>query len=503
MKMNDFIRVTVNGAEKTASRGITLSELVNGEKPCGGHGKCGKCKVIARGELSEITEAERELLSTSELERGVRLACIAKACGDCTVESLAAADEASILTASSELWGDIKPSFKKYGVAIDIGTTTLAARLYGKDGTLLSECSRLNPQSEFGGDVISRIEAALGGKAELLSKAVLGAIDGMTEDLALRASISEKEIDSLVITGNTVMLSLLVGENVEPFSHAPFDAKRLFGETLTAAELGITKADPDASVYLPPCISAFVGADTVCALLATALCGQDRAMLVDIGTNGEMALWHNGRLTVCSTAAGPAFEGVGISMGMRGSRGAIDKVSSSEGELCVHVIGDSQAVGICGSGLVDAAATMLELEIIDETGFLEDDPFILSESVSLTAKDVRMLQLAKSAICAGLLTLAESQGVDMSEVTALFIAGGFGHYLNKENAARIGLLPQRLAEISEAVGNAALGGASMLLMNSELREEAERMASRADTLELSTSPIFSEKFMLGMMFEEV
>ena len=501
--MNDFIKVTVNGAERTVRAGSFLSEIVNGEKPCGGHGKCGKCKVIARGELSEITDAERELLSEAELARGVRLACLTVACGACTVETIGEADEARILTDSSEVGVDIAPSFEKYGVAIDIGTTTLAARLYGKDGALLAECSRLNPQSEFGADVISRIEAALAGKADQLADTVRAALDGMTERLALSASIDVKEIDSFVITGNTVMLSLLAREDVEPFSHAPFDAKRLFGETLTAAELGLVSAAPDAAVYLPPCISAFVGADTVCALTATALCERECAMLVDIGTNGEMALWNNGRLTVCSTAAGPAFEGVGISMGMRGSSGAIDKVIASEGKLLPHVIGGGSAVGICGSGLVDAAAAMLELEIIDETGFLEDDPFPLTEEVSLSAKDIRMLQLAKSAICAGLQTLTQSAGVEPDGVRELFIAGGFGHYLNKENAAKIGLLPQRLAEISKAVGNAALGGASMLLLNSCLRETAESMAADAETLELSTSPIFSEQFMLGMMFEEI
>ena len=501
--MNESIRITVNGKEERVRAGLFLSEIVNGEKPCGGHGKCGKCKIFARGCLSDVTDAERELLSPRELEDGVRLSCLTRALGECEIETSSRAEACGILTESSELPFRVAPDFKGYGAAVDIGTTTLAARLYGKDGELLAEHSRLNPQAEFGADVISRIEAALGGKRDELAASVRGAIDGMLKSLAKNANIKPDEIDAVVLTGNTVMLSLLAREDVEPFSHAPFEARRLFGETLSASELELSAPASDAEVYLPPCISAFVGADTVCAVLATGLCERELSMLVDIGTNGEMAICHGDRLSVCSTAAGPAFEGVGISMGMRGAEGAVDKVEALDGELSVHVIGDTEAVGICGSGLVDAAAAMLELEIIDETGFLEDDPFPLTDKVSLNAKDIRMLQLAKSAICAGIMTLASSAGVDMNDVEKLFIAGGFGHYLNKANAVKIGLLPQKLGEKCEAVGNAALGGASMLLLDPSLRADAEKMAASADTVELSTSSMFSEKFMLGMMFEEI
>jgi uncharacterized 2Fe-2S/4Fe-4S cluster protein (DUF4445 family) len=343
----------------------------------------------------------------------------------------------------------------------------------------------------------------MAGKRDALAQSILEALDEMTSSLASSAKIDAKEIDGVVITRNTVMLSLLTREDVQPFSHAPFEAKRLFGETLSANELGLELLAPDASVYLPNCISAFVGADTVCALLATDLCGADCAMLADIGTNGEMALSYNGTLTVCSTAAGPAFEGVGISMGMRGSVGAIDKVRLADGELEAHVIGGGEAVGICGSGLVDAAAAMLEAEIIDETGALDDDPFVLKDPVSLSGKDIRMLQLAKSAICAGLMTLAENAGLESEDIPKLYIAGGFGNYLNKESAAQIGMLPRSLAESSETVGNAALGGASMLLLNSDMRDKAKLMANNAHTIDLSKDKGFSEKFMMGMMFEEI
>ena len=501
--MDRFIKAIVNGEPRQERAGSPLSEIIGGEKPCGGHGKCGKCKVWAKGKLSPPGDAERKLLTKEEFEGGIRLSCCTFAEGDFEAKSIESSSEAQIVTGGKQADFALNPMFENYGVAVDIGTTTLAARLYDKQGNLLSETSRLNPQSEFGADVISRIEAALGGRSEALARAIREALNEIVAELALNAKIDSKTIDSVVITGNTVMLSLLTHEDTEPFSHAPFAAKRLFGEVMKASELDLSAIRPDSEIYLPQCISAFVGADTVCALLATGLCECDTAMLVDIGTNGEMAIWHKNRLAVCSTAAGPAFEGVGISMGMRGASGAVDKVKLENGELVAHVIGGGEAIGICGSGLVDAAACMLECEIVDETGALDDDPFAIKDRVCITGRDIRMLQLAKSAICAGLLTLIENVGLDPEDVPILYIAGGFGNYLNKESAARIGLLPRELAENSETVGNAALVGASILLLDSDMREKAKNIADSAKTLDLSTDKGFSERYMLGMMLEEI
>ena len=499
--MNEQITVMVNGRPVAAVAGMLLSEITHGERPCGGHGKCGKCRVVAHGHLSPPSEAERRLLSEAELARGVRLSCLTRVQGDCTVETnYAGQSTARIVTEGTARGIEIKPTFDRYGVAVDIGTTTLAARLYGADGKLLADVSRLNPQLQCGADVISRIEAALAGKADLLADLIRGALNEMLLELALAAHIDASEIDGVVITGNTVMLSLLVGASVEPFSHAPFDVERLFGEEMSACELSLTSLAPGTPVYPARCISAFVGADTVCAMLATGLCDRGTAMLADIGTNGEMALWHNGRLTVCSTAAGPAFEGVGISCGMRGAVGAIDRVAVVNGRLHAHVIGETEPIGICGSGLCDAAACMLDLELLDESGYLEDSPQVIQSPVALTQQDIRMLQLAKSAICAGLLTLAKSCSLQVTDVPVLYVAGGFGYYLNKRSAARIGLLPRALAEVSRAVGNAALDGAAMLLLNADQRVLCEKISSQAKMLELSTSPVFSEHYINGMMF---
>lgn len=497
------ITVRVNGKTITAKANTLLSEIIGMEKPCGGHGKCGKCKVRARGALSSPCETEEKLLFADELARGVRLSCMTYAIGDCEVESLQTMQNGQILTQGDVSEAEVKPDFSKYGVCVDIGTTTLAARLYDSKGNLLAEDARLNPQVSWGADVISRVEAALKGEGGALATAIRKELDVIFSRLAELARIDAKDIDGVTVTGNTVMLSLLAKESVEPFSHAPFAVKRLFGETLTAEELDLKRLSKETSVYLAPCISAFVGADTVCAMLSTALCKENSAMLVDMGTNGEMALWHNGKLTVCSTAAGPAFEGVGISMGMRGEVGAIDRVTIVNGAPYAHTIGNQPPVGICGSGLIDAVACMLDLEILEKGGYLEEDPFVIEAPVSLIQEDVWMFQLAKGAVCAGLEALMETQGIDPADIQSLFVAGGFGNYLNPHRAARIGLFPRVLASKTKAVGNAALSGAALLLLNADMRNKAKAIAENATTLELASNSVFVERYLSGMLLGEI
>lgn len=357
-----------------------------------------------------------------------------------------------------------------------------------------------NPQAAWGADVISRIEAALKGEGSALAASVRGAIDGLLRQMADRARISPEKIDALVITGNTAMLHLFTETSPEPLSHAPFEAKRLFGEVCSADALGLS-ACPGAEIYLPRCMSAFVGADITTALLASGICeASDTRILVDIGTNGEMALWHKGELTCCSTAAGPAFEGAGLSMGMHGQDGAVDHVTVQNGALQPHVIGGADPVGICGSGVIDALACLLETEELDETGLLETEPAPIAPPVVLTQRDVRMVQLAKSAISAGLRTLLYSTGISCGEVAEMAVAGGFGSYLDVANAGRIGLIPEELVPKVRVLGNAALSGASMLLLDRELTRPCERLAQLARTLVLSSNPVFSEYYTEGMFF---
>ena len=491
----------IDGAPRSVAVGTRISDVIDMPLPCGGHGKCGKCKVIVSGAVSDVTATETEKLTKDEISRGVRLACCAKVKGDCAVSTLRAdTDKNQILTEANAEASAKAPSFSSFGAAVDVGTTTLAARLYDKSGKLLSECGRLNPQSVWGADVISRIEASMRGENEKMATAVRGAIDEMLADLSADAGVDAKEIDGLVITGNTAMFHFLTDTSPEPLSHAPFCAERLFNETLAPDALGLKNISKKAEIYLPPCIAAFVGADTVCALLSTDVCAHEGALLADIGTNGEMGLWHSGKLSVCSTAAGPAFEGVGISMGMNGAEGAIDRVKLENGNIVSHIIGGVSPRGICGSGLIDAVACLLDNETLDETGLLDDDPTEISPPVSLTQHDIRMVQLAKSAICAGIGTLLHEEKLPERDVSVFFIAGGFGSFLNILSAGRIGLIPEKLTEKVKVVGNAALSGASMLLLDKNKRPRAASLAKEAIVVDLATNPVFVESYMTGMLF---
>ena len=473
--------------------------------PCGGHGKCGKCKVRAAGALSPVTAAERHFLTDDELAAGMRLACQTFAEGNVELTLPDAERAARIITDGELPQYALAPGFTAYGAAVDIGTTTVAATLYDARGTRLAQASALNPQRRWGADVISRMEAALAGEATELSAAIRAEICGLLTSLATQAGIGTECIDGAVITGNTVMLHLLAGVNTEPLTHAPFIASELFGRTLRAAELELSPLSPETPIYLPRCIAAFVGADITSALLAAeAYSAGHTELLTDIGTNGEMVLNIDGRLLACSTAAGPAFEGAGISMGMGGSAGAIDRVylaeDNSESPFQVHVIGDVAPVGICGSGLIDAVAGLLETEAIDETGFMEDAPAMLTPPVCLTQADIRAVQLAKSAVHAGIRTLLKTAGLRPDNIETLYIAGGFGNSLNVDNAGRIGLIPAELTSRVRSVGNAALAGASLMLLSLPKRAESEALAKKVEVVELSNDPVFANEFMEQMMF---
>ncbi len=499
------VTVTVDGIPHVCETGAVLGDILSRDgslaMPCGGHGRCGKCRVRASGEISPPDEKETKLLSGAELEAGVRLACRVTVLGDCAVSIPQEKGSARIRTEGELPSFEMNPAFSRAGAAVDIGTTTLAARLYGPDGSILAEDTRLNPESAFGADVITRMEAALAGHAGEIAASVRSAVNDMIHTLTREAGLPEGSPDAAVITGNTVMLYLLTGTDTEPLTHAPFHAPRLFGETVRAAELELDSLDPEAAVYFPPCAGAFVGADMLCSLLSSDICRKSGTrLLTDIGTNGEMILKHGDKLYAASTAAGPAFEGAGISMGMGGRDGAVDRVRVTDGVIEAHVIGDAEPVGICGSGLVDAVAALLETELLDETGYLEDDPAVILDPVCLTQDDIRAVQLAKSAIHAGLRTLLVTAGADCGDVKELGVAGGFGSYLDIRNAGAIGLLPEELLPKVRVLGNAALAGASMLLLSRDLREECEAEAARVELVSLAANPTFAAEYMERMMF---
>ena len=448
--------------------------------PCGGRGSCGKCNVELSGAVSEPNEAEKKA--------GVRLSCQAMILGDATVILPDENTDQQIETATGEQPEVLCPMEGTLGAAVDIGTTTIAVKLFSLlTGECVGTAAGLNPQGTVAADVMGRIEAAMKGELSLLQTQVTDAVKSLLEEAGKAVGMP----DVLVITGNTTMLYLLTGRDPECLSHAPFIADTLFD---TDAELYGQR------VYLPPCMNAFVGADITTAVLASGMCQKDEvSLLCDIGTNGEMALWKDGVLYVTSTAAGPAFEGAGISCGCGSVRGAIDRVWLENDKICVHTLGDAEAVGVCGSGLIDAIAAGLESEQIDETGAMDDDELVLSGDVALEPQDVRAVQLAKAAIAAGMEMLAETAGIPMEDIKTLYIAGGFGSHLNVESAVKIGLLPEVLSDRAKILGNAALSGAVQVLLDRNARGTLSDIAAKSQHVNLGGNPKFNEKY-IDMMF---
>ncbi len=449
--------------------------------PCGGKGTCGKCAVVLEGAVSAPNEAEKKA--------GVRLACRAVLLGEAWGGPLRED------TAFAHIEGtDYRPDTPLQGIsaAIDIGTTTVALKVFDTDGSLLGEASGLNPQRAYAADVIGRIDAALKGKQTELQREILDCIDNLLSIACQAGGIEKEEITSFVVTGNTAMLYLLTGRSPASIATFPFRSETLFGETW---ELFGKPA------YLPPCMNAFVGADITCALLASGMCEKEEtALLCDVGTNGEIALWKDGKLYVTSTAAGPAFEGAEVSCGCGYIPGAVDRLWVANGKLYAHTVGEKPAVGICGSGLLDAVACFLELEELDETGVMDGDFLPIAGDVTLTQKDVRALQLAKAAIAAGIEILLARAGVKEQEIAAVYPAGGFGTHLSPESAVKIGLLPRSFAGKTIPMGNAALQGACMLLEDPSSKDLCHGIAAKAIHVELGGNPEFNNAFMKHMLF---
>ena len=454
-------------------------------RPCGGRGVCGKCAVELSGQVSAPNAAERRA--------GRRLSCQALLMGDALAVLPDDGGMEQIALFSDAAARAVKPTAGRLGAAVDIGTTTLACKLYDlRDGTCLSEAGRRNPQTAVAADVMGRVGHAMDGGLDTLRRQAGEAVEGMLRESCARAGVSFEALDALVVTGNTTMLYLLTGRDPRALSHAPFLADYLFDEE---TELFGRRT------YLPPCMHAFVGADISCAVLAAGQCdGDGISLLTDIGTNGEIALWKDGVLRVASTAAGPAFEGAGISCGCGSVRGAIDRVWLEGKEVRAHTIGEASAVGVCGSGLIDAIAAFLRRGDIEETGATEEERLALRDGVALMPKDIRAVQLAKAAIAAGMETLMRSAQTAPEEIGTLYIAGGFGSHLNVDSAATIGLIPDALAGSVRILGNAALAGAARLLLDTDAIARIRAICARATFVNLAGDPLFNELYVDHMFF---
>ncbi len=397
---------------------------------------------------------------------------------------------------------EVTPDGAGFGLAVDIGTTTVAVSLYNLEtAQKISTASCLNSQATLGPDVISRIKFARDIEDGLhrLNKAIVRDL----KDLIAQV-VTEKKVSRCVVTGNTTMLHLIANLPPDSMGVSPFDAYSLFGDTISGAVLGI-----ECDIKLVKCISSFVGGDITSAILACGMTDKDEtSLLLDIGTNGEVALSHNGKLFVTSTAAGPAFEGSGMECGMAGVKGAISKVTLKNG-LTLETVSGTKPVGICGSGLLDAVAIMLDTAIVDETGAFTDNPavkegrFNLTDDVYISQGDIRELQAAKAAIAACVMTLMHVSNVSYDDIDTVYLAGGFGNFMNPESAARIGIFPAEALHKIFAVGNAALSGATLALLNEEYFDRSTKIAGEGEHVELGHNPYFMEKYIDCMMFEDV
>lgn len=424
--------------------------------------------------------------------------------------------------------GDTSPHI--YGMAFDIGTTSIVGTLMDlKTGELLAEVGGVNPQSIYGGDLMSRIAFAQfdDKKLQTLRAKVLNAINDYVAEACAKAQVSKDHVYKIVVVGNTCMHHIFLGVDVTYVGLAPYAPVMRELIVLPAKDVPL-KAASRAQVCLLPIVAGFVGADTMACVLATRIYESEEVRaFVDIGTNGEVVMGSKDRLVACSAPAGPAFEGAQIRHGMRGAIGAIEKVSL-DGDLHCSVIGNVSPIGICGSGLIDACARFIDARILDSTGRLRhsrrellpeafrdrfvDTPdgtqFILvpkeqsgrEEPIVLTQADIRQLQLAKSAIFSGVVTLQRVMNIPDDKLAEFMLCGGFGNYISIESAVRIRLLPALPIEKIVYIGNAALIGAQMALLSDAERKRSYELAQRIEHVALATQPEFQEVFVDGMNF---
>jgi uncharacterized 2Fe-2S/4Fe-4S cluster protein (DUF4445 family) len=403
------------------------------------------------------------------------------------------------------------------GIAIDIGTTTISAMLFPFDGNAASAVHEMNRQAAYGADVLSRIDYSNRNGAGELSECITAQLNGMISRLTDGSEIDAARVERVVAVGNTTMLHFLTGLDPRGIGAAPFTPESLFGEDMEAGE--IFPALRNAVLYIPPSISAYVGSDITCGVLATGMTEKKSVqILVDAGTNGEMALYSDSRLLCCATAAGPAFEGSSIAMGMPAVGGAISRVSERGGKIAVTVINGSRPAGICGSGMISAINVMLNSGALGGGGRISESGhryerfvkrnggevrFNIGDSgVFFTQKDIRNIQMGKASIAAGISVMMKEAGVGTDSVETLYLSGGFGSAIDPAEAAGIGLIPSDLSARTAAHGNTALAGAVKLLHSRSLRAKMTEITAMASEISLSASAEFMEEYIERMPFRD-
>lgn len=493
--MEHTIFLLPDNKEIKAESGARLLDVLasNGyfiSAPCGGNGTCGKCKVkLLQGEVD----------GTVKDEKGYVLSCKAKIKEDISVFISV---ENSVIN---------QPTFRqktdKIGMILDIGTTTLVACIVDlTTGEKRQSVSCLNPQGSYGADVLTRMQACNAGKLPLLQKLILDKTNDFIKALSLKS-----EVDELFVVANPTMAHLFCGENPTSIGVYPFTPVFVKKREMDGACMGLLAK----KVVVLPSASGYIGGDVLSGVLS---CGMHQnkktQLLIDVGTNGEIVLSRDGQLYATSTSAGPALEGACIECGIGGVAGAIDSVWLEKGEIRFSTIDGQAVTGVCGSGLIDAVALLLQEKLIDENGtFNEDmetpisnrligDKFYLTDTVYLSQQDIRQFQLAKSAIRAGIDTLLSECEVGEREISTLYVAGGLGYFMNVKNAVKVGLFSGNLENRIKTVGNSALDGARLCLLDKTKEKELERIAEEVKIVELAFSKTFESLYVKNMSFEE-
>lgn len=460
-------RVIINGKTKYAEDGILLSDMLSGhgiyfEHPCGGKGLCQKCTVYVND--SRVLSCRYEIRSDI-------VVCVPE---KSEIISETGANETGRIT-------------EKLCYALDIGTTTLALALVSLDeNKIIKVITRTNPQRAYGADVITRIDYCSKNGVEELNKALISEINSMIAEFGLN------EIEMLYASGNATMLHLFFGIDCSSMGTAPYTPAFLESKTEKAVALGITGVDTVESL---PSVAAFVGADLVAGLNYVGMPEKGKySFLVDLGTNAEIILFSGDAVLCTAAAAGPCFEGSNISCGMSATEGAVYSYSDSE----IKTVGDAPAKGICGTGLIDIVSQLIEKEAVDETGFMKDKSFEISDGVYINQADIRQYQLAKSAVYSAILTLTEIKNISFDDVDKMYISGGFSAKINIANAVRTGLLPEELIQKCSAINNSSLLGTVKYACE---KNDLAIYIDKSAYVDLSANQIFSDLFIENMMFE--
>ena len=539
--MQQRITINLNTDSKTAGNTTILeycrSHGIAGiETPCGGKGTCGKCKVtVTKPYYKEVLACQTKICDGMEIIVGG--GTITGVGTDMNEAKVSASDEMVVLVdRKSDMQENPVSVYGNHSsnagtlAACDIGTTTVVCYLIDKEtGQIIAVRSGANPQRSFGADVLSRIDAAAraddndkaNGGLQMMQSQIVSLLNGFISDMLTECGRTEVCLFS--VAGNTVMCHLLMGISPEKLGRAPFMPDEYFGRAFDPLDIGIENCQ---TMIIFPAVSGFVGGDITAGMMETVNC-RKLTLYLDIGTNGEMALGKGDRYVCCATAAGPAFEGAQIEMGMPASRGAVDKVWLEGRRIKYSVIGNDRPVGLCGSGLIDALAILLKAGIIDENGTIlsgqelpilfrsyvfeleAEDAAQSSESslavyiapgVYITQEDIRKLQLAKGAIAAGIDILFKEYGCKPCDLDILTFAGGFGNYIDKASAAAIGLFPPELLDRAKEVGNAAGNGAVSAALSQEAWESALDISGKMRYIELASYPHFDEIYVEHMNF---